>query len=234
MAESRGLFTLTPFIRVDTILYLIYTCGSFLTIVIMFLLLLTGCTSGAVATAEDQRISVLEAKELLRQLLQIAALRKQVQEAEAQSSSCPLWMQERNACSPFPPFSGFGTRTQNPGIAASLEVSSDDNMSLNKEFDAATGTGQEPDSSPRDQSAQQSDLMTRKQRGEGPHPGHQIPTQSDRASRVLSRFMGKTMLNRPIRVDFSRGPKSGKRALDCIRKCIVEGGLHPVQCHSIC
>lgn len=27
---------------------------------------------------------------------------------------------------------------------------------------------------------------------------------------------------------------SGKRGFDCIRKCIVEAGLHPVQCHSIC
>lgn len=27
---------------------------------------------------------------------------------------------------------------------------------------------------------------------------------------------------------------SGKRGFDCIRKCITEAGLHPVQCHSIC
>lgn len=33
--------------------------------------------------------------------------------------------------------------------------------------------------------------------------------------------------NRPI-------PKAPKRALECLRKCIAQRQLHPVQCHSIC
>lgn len=179
-----------------------------------------------------------EVKELLHQMLQMAILRKEVEEAGAQSSPCPSWMQERNACSPFPFFSGVGTQNRNAGIAASsLELSPDDNVNLNKESDPTDGeaTGRGQDSVTRVQSVPQSDLLTRNQRREGSHSRHPAAGQPGRESRVLSRILGKAILNRPIRVDFSRGTnRSGKRALDCIRKCIIEGGLHPVQCHSIC
>lgn len=178
-------------------------------------------------------------------MLQIAALRKLADEAEIKSTPCPSWLQQRNGCTHFAPFSVVGTHSQEAGNAvapASLEFVSDDNVSLNKEYDPAvseaTGGGQE--SMTQVQNAPQSEQLMRHMRREGTSRSDGTSGQtssssmSERMPRIFPRFTGRTVLNRPIRVQFSRAPKSGKRALDCIRKCIVEGGLHPVQCHSIC
>lgn len=178
-----------------------------------------------------------DVKKLLRQMIQIAALRKEAEDAE-QRSPCPDWLLRTNACSPL-----TASHSLNSLPVAPLHFVPNDNMNLNREYDPvvseATGGGHpRPMTQMMGETAVRPDeLMSRQLRRERlpPQPEEQesfvMPT---RGSRIFPRFLGKTILNRPIRVEISRGPSSGKRALDCIRKCIVEGGLHPVQCHSIC
>ena len=54
---------------------------------------------------------------------------------------------------------------------------------------------------------------------------------------VLHKLKGK-----PIRLETVRNPSKpelttpslGKRGPECMRRCIMQGLLHPVQCHSLC
>ena len=209
-------------------------------------------TAQATDGSVDGRISLAEVRKLLRQMMQIAALRKQAAEAaaEAEANPCQLYLLSRRAC--------IGNALLSAGLSAFPQpppppvdvVVSDDNASMTQDYEAVPAreaTGDFSPAIPQSPEQRPGQLLTREQRREHVPPSsdagqqqqqqHQQQQQSimtARGSRLFPRFLGKTILNRPIRVEVSRGPSSGKRALDCIRKCIVEGGLHPVQCHSIC
>ena len=69
----------------------------------------------------------------------------------------------------------------------------------------------------------------------------QLPDREPRISMLHNRIAlakssignGESSYKAPIAAN-TVTQASGKRGFDCIRKCIVEAGLHPVQCHSIC
>lgn len=183
---------------------------------------------------DNNRISLAEVKKLLRQMIQMAAFQKEAEELEQQQSPCPQWLARRNACSQL-----AAAHSLNSLPASPMHFVPNDNVNLNKESDPAAAAGSErPVPLMRvGESVQPEEQMSRQQeaipslRSEQPF---QSPVMPIREPRIFPRFLGKTILNRPIRVEVSRGPSSGKRALDCIRRCIIQGGLHPVQCHSIC
>lgn len=199
----------------------------------------------------DNSLSLPETKRLILRMIQAAALQKAL--SDDRVDPCPEWLFRRSLCS-LPQSNVLSERLRDNdlntlpggGGQTNVEIVPDNSVILIKKQDTSgseesEATGEWKNSAVRRTETNARTIDPDERRGNGFDGSDRIrhvdpvnvATTTTRGQRFFPRFLGKTVLNRPIRVESSRNP-SGKRALDCIRKCIVEGGLHPVQCHSIC
>lgn len=214
---------------------------------------LTGSTTSGEGMG-DNSLSLPETKRLILRMIQAAALQKALSDDRV-ADPCPEWLLRRSLCS-LPQSNVLSERLRDNdlntlpgGGQTNVEIVPDNSVILIKKQEIGSDERSEATGEWKTPSVRRSEMNARTLDQEDDQRSksfdnnfegsdrirhvNPINVATTRGQRFFPRFLGKTVLNRPIRVESSRNP-SGKRALDCIRKCIVEGGLHPVQCHSIC